>query len=225
MDGWAIVLSFLISLLATLIGLLAILWIESCRRPVLQLKVGAPGGLLASDPLKRPECIWTHVNVRNRPIPRWLGWVYDSEPALSCAAWISFFTVNGDRVFKDDMLGRWSETPEPRIVQIKTEAGTVARILDGRDHVDIPPGEYTTLDIAVRIRGEEDCFGWNNESYVYNWRHPLWKLPKGRYVVAVRVKTGGKEVVERFLLANDGRFEDFRLEAPPSPPKRREART
>jgi hypothetical protein len=64
---------------------------------------------------------------------------------------------------------------------------------------------------VFRAKGEDQCYGWNNESYLHDWRHPSWRLEKGRYVARVRVKTGGHEYTNAFLIANDVPYEDFRL--------------
>jgi len=44
------------------------------------------------------------------------------------------------------------------------------------------------------------------------WRHPRWKLEEGRYIVKVRIKTGGREFNDTFLIVNDVPYEDFRIE-------------
>ena len=69
-----------------------------------------------------------------------------------------------------------------------------------------------TLAPAYRAKGSENCYGWTNESYLYNFEHPSWKLDKGRYVVRIRVVTGGREFVDAFRIVNDAPFDDFRLE-------------
>lgn len=110
-------------------------------------------------------------------------------------------------------MGRWSETPDPPPIQhTKVDGGVVARLVSPQNTVDIPPGEYSNLDIVNKIEGEEDCFGWNNESYINNWRHPEWKLAQGKYLAKVRVKTGGREFNSIFVIRNDLEFDDFCLE-------------
>ena len=46
----------------------------------------------------------------------------------------------------------------------------------------------------------------------YAWRHPSWELEKGRHIAKIRVEVGGREFVGIFLVVNDVRWEDFRLE-------------
>ena len=213
--------NFLINLIAGVVGILIVLWIERQRRPNIFMKVGEPGRITVADPLKRPPASWLNVEVHNRSIPSWLRWVYDGEPALSCRAWITFHHLDGHRVFNREMYVRWSETPEPRVRFTPIEDGKVARLVGVQDTVDIPPGEYTNLDVVFRVDGEDACYGWNNESYLHNWRHPSWQLDKGRFIAKVRVKTGGREFVDAFMIVNDVPYQDFRLETIDNNLKRR----
>ncbi len=213
MDFNSVALNFLISFLATVVGILFVLWIERQRRPKLLLKVGISGELGDEDLLGRQPAKWTHIQIHNKGISRWLAWVFNGEPALNCRAWITFHHFpDGHRVFDRAMTARWSETPEPQVNIIETERGPVARLVNAQDSVDIPSSEYTNIDVVFRAKSEDECYGWSNESYLYNWRHPAWKLEKGRYIVKVRVKTGGREFIDAFLVANDVPYEDFRLE-------------
>lgn len=208
-----LVVNFGINLVAGVVGILIVLWIERQKRPRLSMKVGEPGWIEDDDPLKRTPCKWLHVQVHNPGMPRWIAWVYDREPALSCRGWITFHHLDGHRVFDREMIVRWSETPGPEIVEYPTENGKVAMLgKNVQQTFDIPPGEYTSLDVVFRFKGESECYGWNNESLLHNWRHPSWRLEKGRYVARVRVKTGGREFVDAFMIANDVQYEDFRLE-------------
>jgi hypothetical protein len=115
------------------------------------------------------------------------------------------------------MSGRWSGSPEPvpSIIQLGPHTGQLFDLnhLSSGSHVDIPPGGAERLDVAARLDADADSYGWNNESYAHAWRNSGWKLPQGRYLVRVRVRSVG-EVAERVyrLVADVGRT-DFRLEA------------
>ncbi len=204
--------NLIIEIIAAVIGILIVLWIERQRRPYLDMEVGIPGTIDSADPLKRPVITFLHVRIKNKNVPKWLSWVYDGEPALSCSAWISFYHLDGHQVFSREMTARWTETPEPNIQQFEIEKGMAARVTNVQNTVDIPPGESSQVDIVSRIKDEDECYGWNNESYLYNWRHPSWRLDKGRYIALVRVKSGGREFTDAFIVVNNVNFEDFRLE-------------
>jgi hypothetical protein len=204
--------NFLINLVAGIAGILIVLWIERQRRPSLSMRVGEPGRIVDGDPLKRPPCTWPHIQVHNRNVPFWLAWVYHGEPALSCRAWITFHDLDGHRVFDREMNVRWSETPEPKLRVINIEGVQAAQLEGVQDAVDIPPGEYNNVDVVFRAKGEDACYGWNSESYIHNWHHPSWQLERGRYIAKIRVKTGGREFSDAFLIVNDEPYENFRLE-------------
>jgi hypothetical protein len=204
---------FLINLVAGIVGILIVLWIERQRRPVIFIKVGVPGTIDDKDVLKRHPTTFLKVQVHNRPLPKWLSWVYVAEPALSCAGWITFLDAQGKPLFKKEMLGRWSETVDPpQIEYTKTDDGVVARLVSPQNTVDIPPGEYANLDVVNKMQGEDECYGWNNESYIHKWRHPEWKIAAGTCLAKVRVKTGGREFHDLFVVRNDEGFDGFRLE-------------
>lgn len=204
---------FVINLIAGIVGILIVLWIERQCRPRLFFKIGVPGTIDDKDVMKRHPTTFLKVQVHNRNLPRWLSWVYMGEPALSCSGWVSFFDEDGAPIFPKEMLGRWSETPDPPPIDYtKVDDVVVARLVSPQNTVDIPPGEYSNLDIVNKIEGEEQCYGWNNESYIHKWRHPEWSLAPGKYLAKVRVKTGGLEFKDVFVIRNDLEFNEFRLE-------------
>lgn len=205
-------IDLIIEILALVLGIAIVLWIERQRRPHLTMSVGIPGTIDAADPLKRPITTFLHVRIQNRSVPRLISWVYDGEPALSCAAWVSFHHLDGQQIFREEMTARWTETPEPEFEQFKVGNQTAVRVTKVQNTVDIPPGESSQIDAVSRIDGEDECYGWNNQSYLHNWRHPDWKLDKGRYIARVRAKSGGREFVDAFMIVNDVGFDDFRLE-------------
>jgi hypothetical protein len=212
---------FLINLVAGIVGIIMVLWLERQRRPSLSMKVATPGTIDKLDLLKRNPTTFLKVEIHNKNVPRWLAWVYDGEPALSCAAWITFHRPDGTRVFDREMQGRWSESQDPPpIREIKTEQGTALQLMKAQDTVDIPPAEFSELDICNRLLGEDVCYGWNNESYLRNWRNTQWILEKGRHLARVRVKSAGREYQDVFMIVNDVPFEEFRLEPAPENYKR-----
>lgn len=55
--------------------------------------------------------------------------------------------------------------------------------------VTIPAGNEELLDVIAQCRGEEAAYGWNNESYLNNWRTPRYMLPGGDYRVRITATT------------------------------------
>lgn len=209
-----LIISFLINLVSGVVGILIVLWIERQRRPSLSMEVGEKHRIKEGDILDRPASTWLHVQVHNRNVPKWLAWVYHGEPALACRAWVTFHNFEGKRVPDREMEARWTGSNEPKVETITVEKGQVKRLVGAENAFDIPPGENTLLDVVIRDKSNNDCFGWNNESYLYEWRHARWYLGgEGRYIARVRIKTGGQEYVDAFQIVNDEGYDRFRLEA------------
>jgi len=207
---------FLNNLLAGVFGILIVLTLERQRRPrlVFKIKTDEVLGLPENDLLGRMQCRWPTVEVHNLKIHRWLSWVYSGDPAFACRAWISFHNpTDGGRIFRNEMIARWHEADQPRVMPIRKPDGTVVVLLEGvQNAIDIPTGECGTIAPVYRAKDSESCYGWNNESYLHSWQHPLWKLDKGRYIARIRVVTGGREFVGAFKVINDAPFDDFRIE-------------
>jgi hypothetical protein len=203
---------FLINLLAGILGILIVLWIERQRKPKLTISIGIPGEIIENDLLNRLPCKWLHAHVSNRNVPRMLSWFYQGEPALDCRAWIEFLYSDRKKVFENNMVVRWSGSEEPKIECINTKSGQAFRLIGAQNSFDIPPGESTDIDVVFRFKAETNCYGWNNESYLYEWKHPNWVLGTGRFIARVKIKTGGHEFKKEFLIVNDGPFQEFRLE-------------
>ena len=214
MDICELIISFSINLVTGVVGILIVLWIERQRRPGLSMGIGEKHQIKEGDFLNRPASTWLRVKVYNRNVPRWLAWVYHGEPALGCRAWITFHDFEGRRVPDREMEARWSDSNEPKVEIITVEKGQVKRLVGAENFFDIPPGESTLLDVVIRDKSNSDCFGWNNESYLYDWRHDRWYLGgEGRYVARIRIKTGGQEYVDAFQIVNDESYNRFRLES------------
>lgn len=213
MNPCELIVNFILSLVSGVVGILVVLWIERHRRPSLSIKLGQPSQIKESDFLGRPVSTWLHVQIHNRNVPKWLAWVYHGEPALACRSWITFHHLDAKRVFDREMEARWSDSDEPKVEITNTDKGQVLKLVGVQNTFDIPPGEHTDVDVVIRDKSNDDCFGWNNEKYLFNWRHAKWYLGgKGRYIARIRVKTGGQEYVNAFLIVNDEGYDDFRLE-------------
>jgi hypothetical protein len=151
------------------------------------------------------------LELHNEPLPVLMRWMQRAA-ALYCSSEITFHYLNdGQPVVDQPMTVRWVRSPEPvasRIVDAANLNETRFFIFDFSKplvqlRMDVYPGEHELLDVAVRFEGESDCYGWNNESYLHNWRNPLWRLPRGRYLVKVVVSSSGQKCVGVFRLVND----------------------
>ena len=201
-----------VNLVAGVLGILIVLWLERQRRPSLTLRIGQRNILPPMHRSGLAPGTWLYVEVRNRNVPRWLRWCWDGEPALSCRAWIGFYDLSGGSLFSREMIGRWAASAEPWKVPVTTQSGSGVRLVDLQDTYDIPPGGKAELDTVYRGPKDVDCYGWSNESYLHGRTSRLWKVPKGRHLARVRVSTAGRESVDTFLIVNEGPYSEFRLE-------------
>jgi len=75
-------------------------------------------------------------------------------------------------IFGSAMPARWAGGPQPNaipIIDIATKKVEHLMLDDqrlvGGTVMDIHPGESEVLDVMVRFTTDQDCYGWNNESY------------------------------------------------------------
>jgi hypothetical protein len=159
------------------------------------------------------------VKLFNEPLRSWGKWMVRA-PALQCRAEITFHHRDGNNVFGRVMDGRWASSPEPAPSPIFGLNGAhQSNLLDFTrialaSRVDVYPGENELLDIANRPYDDNDCYGWNNETYFTTprFRNPNWRLVPERYLVKVVVRSSGQTGIGYFRLANDLLVSDFRLE-------------
>jgi len=193
--------------------------IESQRKPKLHLTIESP-------PLDRPhppgagvaQSRFLRVIVINNPMPKPLQWLGRSA-AYHCAGDIEFHHLeDGAPIFSRAMPIRWAGSEEPFQPQ-GMQDGSVKLVFDmAKYHAafwrDCYPGTPELVDIAARYDQEEECYGWTTESYLEGrgWRNPEFKLPKGRYLVRVTIRSSGDKLSPVFKLDNSGAREDFRLQ-------------
>jgi hypothetical protein len=208
--------SMLQLVVGAIIAIIITIVVEILRRPHLELSIETPPHDVTypNAPANRMRSL--RVQLSNKPL-RWMV----RAPALQCRATIAFQHLDGLNIFSKAMNGRWSNSPEPVSIPIVGADDNVVqfRILDiGRltteSRIDVYPGESELLDIAVRLDEEQDCYGWNNETYfcITPWRNADWKLPCGRFITRVEIVSSGQKCEGDFFLLNEGARTDFRLE-------------
>lgn len=203
--------------LGGVITILVTVTVEYFRRPALNISIEDPpydaptrGNVPARDARH------LRLKLSNKPLPRMLHWMARNA-ALQCRGEITFHHLDGQDVFGRKMAVRWASSPQPVASRITDLSGKVqfliqdfARTPEAR--ADVYPGEEEILDVAARFDSEADCYGWNNDAYLFEWRNPNWKLPPGRYLVRVVITSSGQKCFGRFRLINDVGRRDFRLE-------------
>jgi len=215
--------SFVGSLFAAAVSVLAVVFIEAELRPDIQI-VEEPQPAITPDGRK-----FLRVLVKNRPLWWPLKLIMDRRPANQARAWITFLTEKNDLVFSEGrrMIGRWSATPEPvRPVSVSAHSDanpTIGLLWDlsvTRDAVDVPSGAYETLDVVMRSPLEEGCRGWHNRMIqrADTPSEDQFELGKARYRALVRIDVSGRSFRGLFRIVCDVGIEDFRLEPLPLDP-------
>jgi len=177
------VITFLISLSATILGISIVLLIERFRLPKIEIVVSedANDDVTYRSGHQRANERWKfyRVWVRNKPMPKWLSWLV-RETAENCRAVISIHGINNQVHIA--YKGRWVSTPEiPSILH------AAAVKITHPDPVSIRAGEKEVLDIMTKHEKDSEAYGWNNESYFHNWRNPNYRLDPGQYRAKITV--------------------------------------
>jgi hypothetical protein len=202
-----------------LITIATAMGVEYFRRPQLALVIENPPCDLTYTP-QHPalNACYLRVKLRNAALPPGLRWM-QLAAALQCRGEITFHHLDGQNIFGRQMAVRWANSPQPIASQIVDTHGVVQyAILDFARmatavRMDVYPGEEEIVDVVVRLDNELDCYGWNDEAYIHQWRNPNWKLSRGRYLIKVVITSSGHKCVGCFRLINDvDNRTDFRIE-------------
>jgi hypothetical protein len=203
--------------LGALISILITIWIENLRKSKLSIAINQPTDVeYPNSPASKVRFL--HIEVTNQPLHRFVRWM-SREPAMQVHAAISFYRLDGQNVFGREMVARWSGAVEPVLPTIIHEGKMKGVIWDISRltisaNMDIYPGHSQAFDVAAKFDDDEECYGWNNESYFSEprWRNPAWKLSHGCYLVRVTISTAGEKLTSIYRLINDVRRNSFRIE-------------
>jgi hypothetical protein len=202
--------TFVTAVLTGIISSLAVvIFYEWAKKPRLSLEIGTVHvipQLLTHTPTHR----FLHVKAVNHRSRFW-GRLMPRNAALFCRAWVDVFPGAGAPFTFD---ARWTTKREPGeyigLDKLKIDPGLVYQI----PREDIHAGEEAEISIAVKHQNEEECYGFNNKSYMFSaWKNPDWKIGLGKHRVAVRLSCGDLYITRNFFLNNQSnRIDDFKLE-------------
>jgi hypothetical protein len=218
---------FIGAFLGLIASVLVTVWAENLRRPKLRLTCedtidATLTSFVGGSPSLRYRAI--RVRVSNKGLPRLFGWIVRA-PALQCRGTITFHRfLDGQNLFGNAMTGRWANGPQPNSIPVTNVANGKVEFaildperLSGGSAIDIYPGESEPLDIVVRFDNDENCYGWNNETYFLQppallGRNPKWKLGHDPFLVKITIGSSGQKCEGVFQLINDVPLSAFRLE-------------
>jgi len=194
-----IIETFLISFFASLAAVIVALVIERMRMPKLIIATSENSNSDNTYPPSHPRAgqRWKfyRIEVKNKPFPKFLSWI-PRQTAENCRGIVEF-VKNDETIPIFAFAGRWSSTPE--IPHIPNQA--IVKIYHP-DPVTISVGEKEILDVIVKADGDVEAYGWNNESYIHDWRNPNYKLNEGEYTVKITINTqNGISFCKHFTLA------------------------
>lgn len=204
--------------IGALLSLFISIFIEFQRKPKLYFEIESPPHDATYKNQDPCTARFVRVFLHNKRIGKWLTWV-GRDIAMQCSGEIQFHHISdGTRVFSKSMPIRWTGSDEPLTPQILPD-GRIGFLFDITKYSaafrrDIFPDLKEGIDIAARFDDDVDCYGWSNDSYLpgKGWRNPDWRLPRGRYLVTVRVKSSGETTKAAFQLENDVNRDNFRLQ-------------
>jgi hypothetical protein len=206
------------TLFGALLAIVIIIVVEHLRSPVLTMSFEPPLDFTPRPPPFQSDWRSLRIRVLNQSLPWWANWWLLRLPAQQCRGEIAFLRSDATDKFAKPMAGRWVDSPEPMVVHVTTPSGPVAILTNPtalKTSVDIYPGETEPLDVAVRVEGEPDAYGWNDETYfVPNWRNLQRQLGYGTYLIEVTVTSSGRKCRKYFRLCNDGPRSAFCLAEP-----------
>jgi hypothetical protein len=212
-----VLLAFVSWILGTIATIVITVRLEHLRSSNLQLSI--PQTLYDFQPRGPLTQRWRslRVFVRNEALPTWANWL-TRLPAQQCRAQLTFLRADGTPLYPA-IVGKWTDTPEPKVVLVATPDGQTVPLLTNpqelRLAVDLYPGDGALLDVAIRVDGEDASYVWNNDTYKYeDWRNTDLKLDKAIFLVKVTVTSSGRTCTEYFRLANDASFIAFLLSEP-----------
>ena len=213
----AILLTALGAFLGALLSLLVSVAIEYLKKPSLELLAEHPPVDVTYTNHPAATARFVRIRVRNRAMPRLLRWLGRSA-AYQCIGYVTFHHLdNGSPVLSKPMPIRWSGSAEPVMLHVLAD-GNVAQVFDpvrydAAFRRDCFPGSEEIADVAAKFDSDKECYGWSNETYLpgKGWRNQDYRLPQGRYLVRVTVRSSGENISKVFQLENSVGRQHFRL--------------
>lgn len=201
-----------------LITILTAIVIEYYRRPKLEFEIANPVVKdLINCPVKKAK--WLLVKVTNNKLPSIFFWM-SRNPAIQCHGYITFYRIDGQKVFSNKMPIKWSNKPPSIAISVKMDNGQFINVIDPVGNYfaeNIYPGESVNIDTVAKHDDDENCFGWtweNENTDPKKWfRNKSWELNKGLYLIKISIQTSGDKFEKCYRIINDLNFDNFRLES------------
>ena len=205
------IFNLLLNIFILILGFIFALFLEKIKKPVLVIEKGEIGFMGPNDPLKRREAAFPYILVKNKRLPLFWGYFLKREPAYACKAYISFLDLDFNILFEKEMFGRWTSNPQPYVQKVIIDNTPYFQLKVIQDSFDIHPDETASLNTIVKIKDDEMCYGWSDESYLNGWENPNWKINKKKFLIKIRLRTGGQEFVKLIGIENRHNFKKVKF--------------
>ena len=154
---------------------------------------------------------FVHINIINLDNPSWFV-IFRRRSAEYCKVKLKILNTDGNTLCS--FFGRWSSKGEPitsdRKIDIsKFPEGVIASVSPSKSLDELQEGK---MAVAVKFHNENPCYGFNDWSYAYDFKHPQFALQRGKYKVNVEVQTSSQRFYKDFTLNNQSLdIKDFTL--------------
>lgn len=193
------------ALIAFLLGFVLYLVTESLKKPNLQIQITSPSDLN----LPQGEFRILNLKVSNTRKRRIIK--YFDQTATQLKATLYFCDYDSGVQILDPIVGRWNTTKEPLSPDGKFVDNGLALV---PQREVLPPGEETSLSIAIKKLDNDNCFPFNNESYLYlpDFANPKWKIEDEKFIVYVKLQSAEAEKEsKKFIVINKGGLDRFKI--------------
>lgn len=198
---------WILLVIGTILGWVFNRGITALMKPNIKIQLGDDAYLLKGT---AKEVKFLHVRVSNLKRMALLRFLIGNATASQARAWVSFIDpLTMSEIFT--IYGRWTSTREP-IDYGNNKVDLGLALVVSREN--IPAGESSEISVAMKSSGETEAFAFNNESYLHGWKKPDFILDEKRYIIAIKVMSGGYEWTEKFSLLNlDSKTSRFKLQS------------
>lgn len=187
-----------------IITVLIAFFIEWIKKPRISLSITQPIDMTyLGRPIQNVRFLCITLSNRNLP---WIFRFMQRNTATNCSGQIEIIASNGTNFFNPPMRIRWSSSPEPVMPRIQIN-GQTAQIFDmyrvlENSTIDIDAGSSERFDVVAKYDNDVECYGWNNECYLANWRIPERAVPTGIHRVRISLSCSGKHLTREITLRN-----------------------
>lgn len=147
------------------------------------------------------------IKVTNSPP---LKWGFEPRIVEQCYAVVHFMDETGNGFVTDPMIMRWDRRTEPVAPSPQGPLYDPERA-ERLKYIDIHPEETVIGDIAFRVAGDPQSYGWCDDNYQPNGAFDeRWRLPPGRHRVRVTITSRSVmnlQWTRDFFLENEGKID------------------